>query len=167
MEFADEYPSATVIGTDLSPIQPGFVPPNVQFYVDDFEQPWEFGESGKFDYIHWRSLCGSTGDWLKLYTQAWENLKEGAWLEVQEYDAWVYSDEDEKMTKAPWTREWCEMMTDVTMRSQKPLNVARFAKRWMEEAGFVDVREEICKVGDVLLLLRLNLCKFAYLLRNV
>ncbi|KFY97518.1 hypothetical protein V500_02038 [Pseudogymnoascus sp. VKM F-4518 (FW-2643)] len=58
MEFADEFPGALVIGTDLSPIQPGFVPPNLKFYVDDFESPWVFPEVGKFDFIHWRSLRG-------------------------------------------------------------------------------------------------------------
>lgn len=31
IDFADEYPNATVIGTDLSPIQPTWVPPNVRF----------------------------------------------------------------------------------------------------------------------------------------
>lgn len=94
IDFADEFPSALVIGTDLSPIQPGFVPPNVKFYVDDFEQDWEFPEVGKFDFIHWRSLSGSTGDWPKLYGQAFRNLKPGALLEVNEYDANVYSDDD-------------------------------------------------------------------------
>jgi hypothetical protein len=45
MEFADEFPGALVIGTDL-------------FYVDDFESPWVFPEVGKFAFIHWRSLSG-------------------------------------------------------------------------------------------------------------
>ncbi|KFY82932.1 hypothetical protein V498_08392, partial [Pseudogymnoascus sp. VKM F-4517 (FW-2822)] len=83
MEFADEFPGALVIGTDLSPIQPGFVPPNLKFYVDDFESPWVFPEVGQFDFIHWRSLSGSTGSWSKLYEQAFNNLKPGAWMEVQ------------------------------------------------------------------------------------
>ncbi|KAK7515234.1 uncharacterized protein IWZ02DRAFT_493117 [Phyllosticta citriasiana] len=34
-DFADEHPSAEVIGTDLSPIQPAFVPPNVKFEWSD------------------------------------------------------------------------------------------------------------------------------------
>jgi cyclopropane fatty-acyl-phospholipid synthase-like methyltransferase len=34
-DAADGYPSSQVIGIDLSPIQPGLVPPNVQFYVED------------------------------------------------------------------------------------------------------------------------------------
>lgn len=29
-DFADEFPSAEVIGTDLSPIQPSWVPPNLK-----------------------------------------------------------------------------------------------------------------------------------------
>lgn len=37
--FADEYPEATVVGVDLSPIQPTWVPPNVKFLVDDLEEP--------------------------------------------------------------------------------------------------------------------------------
>jgi hypothetical protein len=36
IDMADKYPSAVVIGTDLSPMQPSLVPPNVRFEVDDF-----------------------------------------------------------------------------------------------------------------------------------
>jgi SAM-dependent methyltransferase len=148
IEFADEFPGAVVIGTDLSPIQPGFVPPNIKFYVDDFEQSWEFPEVGKFDYIHWRSLSGSTANWSKLYKQVYNNLKPGAWLEVQEYDAWVYSDDDVKMEKAPWTLEWCETVTRLSTQFGKPLNVGRFHRQWMQEAGFVNTEEWLVKVRN-------------------
>jgi SAM-dependent methyltransferase len=86
MEFADEFPGAVVIGTDLSPIQPDFVPPNLKFYVDDFQSPWVFTEAGKFDFILWRSLSGSTGNWSKLYQQAFNNLKPGAWMSSPSLD---------------------------------------------------------------------------------
>lgn len=33
----DEYPSASVLGIDVSPIQPVWAPPNVKFTVDNFE----------------------------------------------------------------------------------------------------------------------------------
>ncbi|GMF78228.1 unnamed protein product [Aspergillus oryzae] len=39
-DFADLHPGATVIGTDLSPIQPSFVPPNVYFEIDDCCDEW-------------------------------------------------------------------------------------------------------------------------------
>jgi hypothetical protein len=51
------YPSAKVIGNDLSPIQPKFVAPNVEFIVDDFEETWLYPEN-KFDYVHGRTLIG-------------------------------------------------------------------------------------------------------------
>lgn len=35
-DFADEFPDAEVIGTDVSPIQPSWVPPNVQLYEARF-----------------------------------------------------------------------------------------------------------------------------------
>lgn len=40
---AENFPSARVIGTDLSPIQPHWTPPNVEFRVEDLEdehRPW-------------------------------------------------------------------------------------------------------------------------------
>ena len=35
IEMGDRYPTATIRGFDLSPIQPDHVPENVHFYVDD------------------------------------------------------------------------------------------------------------------------------------
>jgi metalloendopeptidase OMA1, mitochondrial len=35
IEMAEEYPESIIKGADLAPIQPVWVPPNVQFYVDD------------------------------------------------------------------------------------------------------------------------------------
>lgn len=68
-DFADEYPSAEVIGTDLSPIQPAFVPPNLRFEIDDASEDWTFPED-HFDLIHIRALYGAISDWPKLYSQA-------------------------------------------------------------------------------------------------
>jgi SAM-dependent methyltransferase len=59
IDFADEFPSAFVIGTDLSPIQPSSVPPNCRFYVDDNESEWTFGPDETFGFIHGRALGGS------------------------------------------------------------------------------------------------------------
>jgi hypothetical protein len=54
IDFATRFPSAGIIGTDLSPIQPAFVPPNCRSEVDDAEDEWVFLQ--KFDYIHCRML---------------------------------------------------------------------------------------------------------------
>jgi hypothetical protein len=42
LEVGDQYPSASILGIDLSPIQPVWVPPNVKFMVDDFEDTVRF-----------------------------------------------------------------------------------------------------------------------------
>ncbi|KAL8295677.1 hypothetical protein RB600_001241 [Gaeumannomyces tritici] len=40
IEVADQLPSSIILGIDLSPIQPEYVPPNVRFMVDDVESEW-------------------------------------------------------------------------------------------------------------------------------
>ena len=40
IDMADSYPAATVTGIDLSPTQPHWVPANVRFEVDDFNDEW-------------------------------------------------------------------------------------------------------------------------------
>jgi SAM-dependent methyltransferase len=70
LDFGDSYPEAHVIGIDLSPIQPIDVAPNVQFEVDDLEEPWTF--SHKFDFIHSRMMTGSFRDWPRFFEQSLE-----------------------------------------------------------------------------------------------
>lgn len=60
---------AQVIGTDLSPIQPNLVPPNVQFEVDDCCDEWLYTPNS-FDFIHVRGLYGCVADWDRFYKQA-------------------------------------------------------------------------------------------------
>lgn len=52
-----KFPSAHVIGNDISPIQPKWVAPNIEFLVEDFEQEWEY-ERDHFDFVHARCLAG-------------------------------------------------------------------------------------------------------------
>ncbi len=68
---ADEYPEAEVIGIDLSPIQPTWVPPNVRFLVDDAEDRW-ISEKESLDFVHLRHMGGSIKNWPKLLSQAYE-----------------------------------------------------------------------------------------------
>jgi hypothetical protein len=68
-DFADRHPSARVTGTDLSPIQPYLVPPNVQFEVDDCCDEWTFS-ANSFDFIHVRGLYGCVADWELFYKKS-------------------------------------------------------------------------------------------------
>lgn len=109
MDAADEFPSAQVIGIDLSPIQPGWVPPNVQFYIDDAENDWMYDEDDAFDLVHTRVMGGSIGDWDKFVRQAFANLKPDGWIELQEPESWLTSDDDSK-DRVTYTNQFQEKM---------------------------------------------------------
>jgi len=53
LEVANEFPSATAIGIDLSPIQPDWIPLNVEFIVADLNEGLDFDE-GSYDLVHSR-----------------------------------------------------------------------------------------------------------------
>ncbi|KAL8699833.1 MAG: hypothetical protein Q9201_005780 [Fulgogasparrea decipioides] len=91
IEYGDDNPNTSIIGTDLSPTQPSWVPPNVKFEVDDCEQPWTFTE--KFDVVHARYLAAAIEDWPRLVSQAFEFTKPGGYAEFQDYDLQYYSED--------------------------------------------------------------------------
>ncbi|KAJ9318295.1 hypothetical protein DTO271D3_1552 [Paecilomyces variotii] len=141
IDFAEKYPSVRVIGTDLSPIQPLWVPPNLTFEVDDAEDDWLYTQ--QFDYIHARTLCGGVRDWPRFHRQAFEHLKPGGWLEMQENDAW-FQREDGTIPK--WSKMFLEKLDEASILNGTRLNVARDQKQHMIDAGFVDVQDVIIKL---------------------
>lgn len=146
IDIADEFEDAVVLGVDLSPIQPEWVPPNCRFYVDDFEDEWTYGEDERIDYIHGRAMLGSSSDWPALYKKCLDNLKPGGLLEIQEYDAWIFSDDD-SCQRAKWTTEWMTKLDEASNKFGKMLNVAKYHKQWIIDAGFVDVKEVVVRVS--------------------
>ncbi|KAJ5559218.1 S-adenosyl-L-methionine-dependent methyltransferase [Penicillium sp. DV-2018c] len=92
ISIADEFPSAEVIGIDLSPIQPTWVPPNVRFIIDDLNQDWSF-PAESFDFIHVRGLAGCVDDWPEFLDQCYDHLKPGGRLEIAELEPSCYSDD--------------------------------------------------------------------------
>ena len=146
MEFADEFPASVVIGTDLSPIQPSWVPPNCKFVVDDAESDWMYRPGEAFDYIHGRGLGGSIADWTRFYREVYTHLKPGGWCEIQEYEAWVRSDDDTIYQTGKWVIAWQELVDEASVKFGKKINVAELQKQYLIDAGFVDVRDDVYKV---------------------
>ena len=60
VSVGEQFPSALVTGVDLSPIQPVWIPPNVDFIVDDIEDEWV--HANDFDYVHVRFVGFSLKD---------------------------------------------------------------------------------------------------------
>lgn len=146
IDMADEFPSAAVAGVDLSPIQPDWVPNNCRFHVDDYEDEWTYRDDERFDYIHGRALSGTSSDWPRFYGRVLHHLRPGGWVEMQEYDAWIFSDDD-SFDRALWTKEWVSKLSAASSAYGKPINVGRFHKQWMMDAGFEHVQEVVHRVG--------------------
>ncbi|KAF7558990.1 hypothetical protein G7046_g5181 [Stylonectria norvegica] len=94
-DVGEKYPGARVIGTDLSPIQPHWTPPNVEFRVEDLEdehRPWTNIYSDA-DLIHIRALLQTVRDPTKIIQQSFDNLKPGGWIECHEAIPFVKSDD--------------------------------------------------------------------------
>jgi SAM-dependent methyltransferase len=159
IDFADQFPNSEVIGTDLSPIQPSWVPPNLHFEVDDAESEWLFNVSKPFDYIHTRDLGGSIGDWPKLIQQSYRHLRPGGWLELQEFEVTLKSDDD-TLKLAPNLCEFIDKLHVASEMFKKPMNIAESHKDKMIAAGFEDVRDDIFKVSQTTSSFSSGYCRF-------
>ncbi|RSL74095.1 hypothetical protein CEP53_000431 [Fusarium sp. AF-6] len=141
IDFADEYPSCEVIGTDISPIQPGWVPPNLKFEIEDCNQDWTF-DAVSFDYVHIRYLHGSIPDWTELFKQAYRVLKPGGWIESFEPSPTVTSD-DGTVTPDSALGQWDQIFIKASKKIGNVFTVVgdRIQKSSMIEAGFVNIQE--------------------------
>ncbi|KAK8113497.1 hypothetical protein PG984_014023 [Apiospora sp. TS-2023a] len=138
IEFALQHPNADVLGTDISPIQPGYVPPNCRFEVDDLEDEWIW--SYKFDYVHARHMVGSIADFPRLFRTIYENLNPGGWVEFQDY--YVKLDSFDGTLDGTALQRWNAMINEALVPTGRSgLNSAHYAG-WMREAGFEDVVQE-------------------------
>jgi len=138
IDFALKYPNAKVIGSDLSPIQPDYVPENCQFEIDDAEDEWTY--STKFDYIHARQTFTCFRSCPAVITQAFKSLKPGGWYEMQ--DMGVLKSNDGS-TDGTYVDSWTKYLLQAGTRVGKDWDCARKYTRYFEEAGFVDVHEKV------------------------
>ncbi|KAF7588111.1 hypothetical protein BBP40_006176 [Aspergillus hancockii] len=148
IEFADMHPSARVIGTDLSPIQPSFVPPNLQFEVDDCCDPWLY-QKNIFDLVHVRGLYGCVSDWDKLYKEAYKHIKPGGYIEQLEQS--VQGKSDDGSTNGTIYNEWGQHFLEAGDKFDgKTFRIVDEAKDRIKKAGFVDVVERRfkCPIGS-------------------
>ncbi|KAM3071775.1 hypothetical protein ACMFMG_009636 [Clarireedia jacksonii] len=143
MDVADRYPGAEVKGIDISPIQPYWTAPNARFEIDDFNVSWDI--TSKYDLIHSRELLGSVVSWPTFFSEAFKALKPGGWMDCAEPDLNFRSEIMEFRDDDPH-KVWVKLFREVSDKSGMTFEPARELKRWMEEAGFVDVRERVVDV---------------------
>ncbi|KUJ09365.1 S-adenosyl-L-methionine-dependent methyltransferase [Mollisia scopiformis] len=137
IEFAEEYPSAAVLGTDLSPIQPAYVPANCRFEINDAEEEWIFSQP--FDYIHGRALVTCFRDPPSVIASIYENLVPGGWFEFQDPIMPLRSIDGSLEGTA--FDEYQKLCMEAGTKLGRPWTNGKNYGRWMREQGFVDVTE--------------------------
>ncbi|KAL0781382.1 hypothetical protein CaCOL14_002717 [Colletotrichum acutatum] len=156
IDFGDEHPEAEVLGIDLSPNQPTFLPPNVDFEVDDIEEEWVFDEP--FDYIHSRLMTSSIADWKEylkncfelspaLDPPPWLNLTPGGYLELQEVDVGPSCDDGTLDPTTSALARYCALLHDASVMLGRPYQeIPKLADLMRDpEVGFVDVEVRVFK----------------------
>ncbi|KAH6954590.1 S-adenosyl-L-methionine-dependent methyltransferase [Fusarium avenaceum] len=136
IDFGDDHPEAEVIGVDLSPIQPTFVPPNVRFIIDDIHEDWGFSEP--FDYIHSRMMNFSIPDWPEYFRKIYENLAPGGYIEIQEIDVMMKSDDGTLPEDGP-IMTWSKLLNESSIKLQQAYQKIDEFKDIMLKAGFIDI----------------------------
>ncbi|KAM3076594.1 hypothetical protein ACMFMG_007400 [Clarireedia jacksonii] len=139
-DFADEWPQAEVLGIDLSPIQPAFVPPNAQFQVDDAEEDWTFEE--QFDFIYARMMTGSIQNWDRFFDQCYNNMAPGAWVELLDISVMVTSADDTLKPDSALLK-WSQLLLEGSIKLGRDLNSCLKYKTQMQNRGFTNVTETI------------------------
>lgn len=140
-----------MIGTDLSPVQPTWVPPNVSFEIDDCAKEWTW-DADSFDFVHVRYLFGAIRDWTALFKQAYRTLKPGAYLESVESEPTSYSDDGSVADdgKTALGSRFGAMFREAGKVTGNSMSVItdNIQVQAMKDAGFVDVQEITHKVGE-------------------
>ena len=137
VDVADKFPSARVIGVDVAPIQPLWVPPNCEFEIADVEDRWRW-ERNSFDFIHMRDPLFVVRDWEKLVGHCFEYLKPGGWCEL----ACTYpapASDDGSMPDSSGFRWICEMLIEASKAFGAPADCPLHFADHLRQAGFVNV----------------------------
>ncbi|KAM3080970.1 hypothetical protein ACMFMG_004929 [Clarireedia jacksonii] len=139
MGMGDLWPDAEIIGTDIAKVQPTAVPLNVFFEIDDAEEEggWTW-PANEFDLVHLRNMAGAFSNWDHIYSEAYEHLKPGGWIEVMDFD-------DHHAFLTFFAPESCvprmfEAVDGAAQKSGRPRGVTHLEPEMLTKQGFVDVQ---------------------------
>ncbi|KAK7986931.1 hypothetical protein PG996_006459 [Apiospora saccharicola] len=139
----DQFASAEVMGIDLSPIQPVWLPPNVKFLIDDCEDEWLNGDN--WDLIHFRTMSAVLKNVPKMCEQAFANLRPGGWVEWQELHAWMQCDDGTMPPNDP-AFDFYKLFQQAFRRIGCDTSLAANLDGPLKDAGFVNVQCVVKKI---------------------
>jgi SAM-dependent methyltransferase len=145
VDVADQNPEASVQGTDLSAMQPDWVPPNLRFEIDDFnDNLWDSLKALKYDLIHARELLGTVPDWMTMYRKVYGALKPGGWFDQAEPSILFCSESSEFEGDHPFAR-WNKVMIDAGKKAGMEFKIGAKIKERLAAVGFVNVQVRYAK----------------------
>ncbi|KAG5747653.1 hypothetical protein H9Q70_009664 [Fusarium xylarioides] len=133
-----------VIGTDVAPTQPDWVPPNCHFEVDDIEREWTWKDDS-FDFVYARDLLLAIRDWPALIDQTYSHLRGGGWVEFQAIVG-VLGCDDYSIPEDSYLRKFSTMMEQGSAKFGASLTDPMRWKGWLEERGYQNVTERVFKL---------------------
>jgi len=173
MEVGDEYPGSKVRGIDLSPVQPAWVPPNVDFLIDDCEKEDWLDEDA--DLVHLRFMtivlkdvptvlrrahrfvfsfflsffpdCVSDAaadvDFFSVLSH--RSLKPGGWVELQELCAEPLCD-DGTMSSTDPVKYMYDLAGEAFSRFGMNVTLPKHLEPLLRDAGFENIQCVVKKV---------------------
>ncbi|KAL8416971.1 hypothetical protein RB596_007192 [Gaeumannomyces avenae] len=145
IEVADQLPSSIILGIDLSPIQPEYVPPNVRFMVDDVESEW-LHPPNHFDYVHFRHTVMAIKNWRRVLEQAFHHIRPGGWIEIQEFTHYPCSSNNTMLQDNPLAQFFLLLDRGLGMMGIDFLQPPRQLADKARDCGFVNVTEKVLQV---------------------
>ncbi|KAF2090021.1 hypothetical protein K490DRAFT_71705 [Saccharata proteae CBS 121410] len=118
IEAGENWEAATILGNDLSPIQPRWTPPNVSFEVDDIEDLWAFPTT---------------------------NTNNGGWVEMQDWDTTARC-RDGSIRPDNNVAKYQSLCTEACEKIGRTANPGPALRHAMEAAGYKNVQERIFKL---------------------
>ncbi|KAF2458093.1 S-adenosyl-L-methionine-dependent methyltransferase [Lineolata rhizophorae] len=139
IEMGDEFPESEIIGTDLSPIQPPWAPPNVRFETDDARQEWTFPPDF-FDFIHVRCMGGSILNWPEFLERCYKHLKPGGKLEVSEARTNLWSG-DGPLPQDSFTAKWLSEFNRIVNSLGLEFDISPALPGFLDSLPFAQVKK--------------------------
>ncbi|KAK3294381.1 uncharacterized protein B0H64DRAFT_463185 [Chaetomium fimeti] len=143
IEIGDRFPNARVRGIDLSPTQPAWVPPNVDFLVDDCEQREWLDRD--VDFVHLRFMTIVLKDVAGVLRRAYESLKPGGWIELQELCAEILCDDGSMPDDDP-VKYMYELSHRAFSKFGMDVTLPKCLEPMLGDAGFENIQYVVKKV---------------------
>ncbi|KAH7406499.1 S-adenosyl-L-methionine-dependent methyltransferase [Phaeosphaeria sp. MPI-PUGE-AT-0046c] len=142
VDIADHFPAAEITATDLSPILYTSAPPNLTFEIDDACSEWTY-PANHFDFIHIRGLTGCIRSWPYTYSQVYEHLAPGGWVEHLEFSIKTNADPESERYADQIVCAFSNSIMNVgEEKTGMTFTIVEQMAELMGSAGFVDVHEE-------------------------